>query len=1240
MQWARGVMERIVAWAVFVWVAANWGAAAKCAEPIVDVQFKDAATLPPGSQFVRASHATYVGGDGRLHEVGANVPRFALRRDESGLGMRGYLAEGAAQNRLLWSSFETLRTPERGSWSPHGNVSATLQKGVSVHGDSSLELVGAGEWLHHEVPLGAFAAPDFRGYFLTAFVQTQDGKPPTDDLVQVYAARTRGGANEIRGARRFQDPLRVGAWWRIGGYLTPENEGQSWWCGVRVTGPVLVDAIQLERRPRNGCEAPTTYIPTEGRPATRASDVLSLNPKTLRWPRKEGTLLVWMRTGSPVHNGSCPVIRQEFRRDDVFQSLAVMHHGSALSVLLPTGGDNTSRAVSPDHWTQIVMSWRQGHGWLYVDGAQNDRAGREGFPVGGDFGDPLTRLFVGVQLHDNQQLAGYVSRIALYREAWSRDEVWGRYVADVATAGGDTLALVRPVMPAPPATRPAIPREHWVRFKTELPLDAATSAVVYASDGRMVRTLWESHPAKAGVSEIVWDTGDDAGRRVPAGKYELRILQNPGIAARYLATPGNGRVPQRAPAEAIGSVHALHPRGVAVDTKGDVYVLGHGHGVGAQKYTAAGRLLWTHAPLDTSDIPTAACVSDGTLFVAGKHLYRIEGATGQTRRDAEGAWRVYLGDNPQTNEPGTARPELAGVREAVIERELCATTKTRGVAVSQGRVYVSCWAQDQIRIFDHQTLAAVETLSVPRPGGLAFDPGGRLWVISDGDLVCRENDRWRVVVARAGRRPYGLTVSGEGHVWITDLGDPCRLLEYTLEGKRLRSYGVAGSLQGVIHRDRLYAPTGVACGADGSLYIAEYLLHRIQKIDREMRPDWALYGGSYFENTSFLSNQPSLVYGVDGSHSGTVYEYRVDLEDGSWVPQRWWWLGHEHPTREINGYMVHGQQTHTIAGHRYLFSCHKTVRIYRVATEGLIPVARIGGRFSYYDQQGVLQRPQGDFPIWTDKNGDGLAQEEEVEAVPRGRYQPEPHIGFSHDMEVSRDGTVYWGNFSLPLLRVDARGVPHYSWEQATVSGPDFAALGNVLLEGVGADRDGNRYFDIFYKDDSLQQPGIGHWSRRVIRCSINRYDSAGRQIWKVGHKALGRPEPGGMHQPTCTRVEGEWVFVGDEAGMVHVWSTDGLYVGSLLRNIYVDDRRQRARQRGFLLEDEVTIGEFWSLDVIQEPNTGRYFLAGQSHEFGEHLRVYEVTGLQRVRRARAVVQVGSSANPRPTGSRGGNSGN
>lgn len=145
-----------------------------------------------------------MGGDGRLQEVGANVPRVALRREDSGFEMRGYLAEGAAQNQRLWSSFESSPGQDLGSWSPQGEVVANFQKWASVHGDLLLELAGAGAWLYRQVPLAAFAAPDFGGYFPTAFVRTKDGKLPAHDLVQVYATRTRGGPMRFAGRGAFR----------------------------------------------------------------------------------------------------------------------------------------------------------------------------------------------------------------------------------------------------------------------------------------------------------------------------------------------------------------------------------------------------------------------------------------------------------------------------------------------------------------------------------------------------------------------------------------------------------------------------------------------------------------------------------------------------------------------------------------------------------------------------------------------------------------------------------------------------------------------------------------------------------------------------------------------------------------------------------------------------------------------------------------------------------------------------
>jgi len=1166
------------------------------------------ADLPEGWRFTRGSPATYVGADGILNTVGPNVPRFELRTDASGVGMAGYLAEGPTKNEFLHSSFEAGPGP----WQPRGELKVQRVEADAIHGRAALRVVGNGRLLHRPLKLGAFAAPEFRGYFLTGYARRSDGKPLGLGQLRPFASTEHDGANRIEARRMYVAPVHSGPWSRVVGYLTPPNEGQTWHCGFKVSGDVMLDAVQLERRPLSGSEAPTSYIPTTDRPVARAPDMLALPPQALRWPSGEGTLVVWTRTRSRHHNGAGVVLQQEFRADDKTLGLSVQQYGGGLGVYLPAGGTRDRKGVPTDRWTQVVATWKDGRGRLYFNGVENYYGEPAGFPMKGSFGRPASPLLVGAAPANNMHLAGYVASIQTLDTAWDWQEAWRHYRETYVAAGGDASALKAPKPPERRAERPKIPERKWVRFRIQLPESAPTSIALYNATEELVRTLWEGKPARAGAQDVEWDTGDDAGRRVPPGTYTYKVLQNTGVKACYVATPGNGRVPQRDAEHEIAGVHGLWPRGVAVDRNGDIYLLAAGHGVGMQKYSSQGNLLWMHAPLDTSDRMTACAVDGETVYAAGAHLCRVNARTGKTIRRSDGTWRVWLGEFEM---PKVPRDPLADVREAVIEGQLLARTNVRGIAVRGDRVYVSLYLGNRIEVFDKNTLAKLSSIELDRPAGLAFDSGGRLLAVSDTKVV-RLTDSGkldRVMVEKGLAHPYGLAVGPNDDIYVTDMGDPCRLLRFGPDGCPKATLGRGGRLDGRITADKLYAPTGVAVGADGRTYIVENLLNRLMALDPQLKVRWCLYGGAYMENASLLSDDPTVAYGLDGYNLGALYEYKVDLDTGRWTPERWWWLGHRHPTREVMGFMVHGQQTHTIQGRRYLFTCHKTVRVYRIDGDELTPVARVGGRFRYFDKHGNLQAPSGPYPIWVDLNGDGLAQEDEVEYRPERDWKIEPDIGFSHDDEVTPDGTIYWGNFALPLEQIDARGVPHYTWKTASVAGPDFAPLRAGILEGVAADREGNRYYEVFWKDDSRRQPGIGHWPKRVIRCHVQKYAPDGRLLWTVGHKAPGAPEPGGIHAPTCISCAAGLVFLADEVGPVHIWDKDGLYVATVLANMALDNNRSKARAKGYLPLMAMTIGEFWSMNVVEQPGTGRIFLVGQSHEFGEHIRIYEIQGLDRL---------------------------
>ena len=112
------------------------------------------------------------------------------------------------------------------------------------------------------------------------------------------------------------------------------------------------------------------------------------------------------------------------------------------------------------------------------------------------------------------------------------------------------------------------------------------------------------------------------------------------------------------------------------------------------------------------------------------------------------------------------------------------------------------------------------------------------------------------------------------------------------------------------------------------------------------------------------------------------------------------------------------------------------------------------------------------------------------------------------------------------------------------------------------------------------------------------------------------------MPLQSWTSAAGGFVFVADEVGPIHIWDADGLYVTTLLVNIALDNNVAKARAKGYLPLMAMTIGEFWSMNAVRDARTGRTFVVGQSHEFGEHLRIYEIVGLDRIARRTGRVTV------------------
>ena len=85
-------------------------------------------------------------------------------------------------------------------------------------------------------------------------------------------------------------------------------------------------------------------------------------------------------------------------------------------------------------------------------------------------------------------------------------------------------------------------------FAFTLPRDATTSAGVYDSQGRLLRTLWRANKLPAGVHLSDWDGTDDAGKSYAGREIVLKVIHhrvNPvweGVIGNSSASLGDSKV--------------------------------------------------------------------------------------------------------------------------------------------------------------------------------------------------------------------------------------------------------------------------------------------------------------------------------------------------------------------------------------------------------------------------------------------------------------------------------------------------------------------------------------------------------------------------------------------------------------------------------------------------------------------------------------------------------------------------
>lgn len=332
------------------------------------------------------------------------------------------------------------------------------------------------------------------------------------------------------------------------------------------------------------------------------------------------------------------------------------------------------------------------------------------------------------------------------------------------------------------------------RISFELPRTATTSAGVYDTEGRLLRTLWRGEALTQGRHERTWDGLDDLGRPVsPEQRLEIRLVHH---AIRYVWEGVIGNT-------SLGTIEQRHrayqpPHSIVIAGDQAFYAVGYNEQQpGIHGFALAAPQLDTR-PLKGKE-PFA---SISMLATDGQRLYWAN-TSGLSKTTFVGAFDFASPLRPSAFAQGQRvclfyrfnKPPCEPEQDyaSVIDVETREGNGPTGIAVQRnGRVLaVAHPALGVVRLFDKTSGARLGQIPVPlNPktfNQLAFTPAGDLWVVS-GTQVLRyaDVDRSPHIAATVSglTRPVALAAmpNAEG-VWVADGGASQQVKQFTRDGQ-------------------------------------------------------------------------------------------------------------------------------------------------------------------------------------------------------------------------------------------------------------------------------------------------------------------------------------------------------------------------------------------------------------------------------------------------------------------------
>lgn len=578
----------------------------------------------------------------------------------------------------------------------------------------------------------------------------------------------------------------------------------------------------------------------------------------------------------------------------------------------------------------------------------------------------------------------------------------------------------------------------------------------------------------------------------------------------------------------------------------------------------------------------------------------------------------------------------------------------RGIAVQNGFIYVPLHFENRINVYNEKGEKVREIKGIKKPNGIAFNKKGELLVASGTQILTLNiaSGKYQPFI-KGLSGPWGIAVDKQGNIYVTDLGKSQKLKKFSPAGRLLFTIGKKGgnpNFSGPMTPYVLHFPLGIAINNNGEIAVA----------DSGVPGTW--YGGGartlvYNKNGEFIHNwfNPGTTEGsvaISGkdpdrlyTESGGMYGFKVNLND-----KKWKWTDFWFPAAEWEGdfwarhrLTVPRGSKETVLfknGQRYIFAPGVNPSLFKIVGNRLIPIVAVGSAFpesfkkgwqpDINNAGGLFNKPKPGFTygnstkifLWEAKNLDGKFKKDEITF---GQTPDKSGIA-SYDSDyidsrfnlylvdyftsTSLSGTVY----KLPCLGFNKYGIPLYSLSKMKVVLKD-AVLPVENIPGTNQQYGNYDFYlrvgkrgNIYVINTTLgASKGLG-WAANIHQSKLSKWHN-GKLLWRIGKKATGFAIAGENYRLTnISGITKGFVFCSDVGGPERVYTTDGLYAGSLLKDQY-----RAPVPDAYLIE-----AENFCHRVFTDRKTGQTWLAGGY----DGVRFYKIIGLDHAQKFKESITI------------------